>query len=135
MVVEGGGGNDGVGFSVSFSFWEGDIATYLMNHTIPGVTCIVDDDMNLAFAELCGFLDEFVEVCVVEHIAWDGEGFAAVLVDGVGDLFCFGCENSISIFLTIYMHHWRQMEACHLNVISFKAIKTTNQHRYRSRQL
>lgn len=70
---------------------------YLVNYAVPSVACVVDDDVNLSLAELGGFLDELVEVCVIEHISGDGEGFATALVDGVGDLLCFGCGCCVSI--------------------------------------
>jgi hypothetical protein len=44
--------------------------------------------VDLAVAELCGLLDEGVEVFVIEHVAWGGNGFATALVDGVDDALC-----------------------------------------------
>jgi hypothetical protein len=41
--------------------------------------------VDLAVAEVCGLLDQRVDVFVVEHVAGDGEGLATVLVDGVCD--------------------------------------------------
>ena len=62
-----------------------------MDHTVPGVACVVDDDVDLAVAELCGLLDERVEVLVVEHVSGRSDGLATVLVDGVCDALCFVC--------------------------------------------
>ena len=75
-------------FGVVGCFVEND-TTDFVDHAVPGVACVVDDDVDLAVAELCGLLDERLEVFVVEHVAWGGECLAAVLVDGVGDGFCF----------------------------------------------
>jgi hypothetical protein len=64
-----------------------------VNHTVPSIPSVVDDDVDLAVAELCSLLHKRVEVLVVEHVAWGGDGFATALVDGIGDalcLFCFG---------------------------------------------
>jgi hypothetical protein len=65
-----------------------DSKTDLVDHAVPSVTCIVDDDVDLAVAELCGLLDEGVEVFVIEHVAWGGNGFTTALVDGVDDALC-----------------------------------------------
>lgn len=61
-----------------------------MDHAVPGVACVVDDNVDLAVAEVCGLLDERVDVLVVEHVSGDSEGLAAALVDGVCDVLCFG---------------------------------------------
>lgn len=68
-----------------------------MDHSVPGIACVVDDDVDLAVAEVCGLLDEGLEVFVVEHVAWGGERLAAVLVDGVGDGLCFFCWFGLSL--------------------------------------
>lgn len=36
-----------------------------MDYAVPGKSCIVDDDVDLALAELCGLGDEGVDVGVV----------------------------------------------------------------------
>jgi hypothetical protein len=46
----------------------------LMNDTIPSVPSVVDDDVDLAIAELRCFLDEHGEVCWICDIARDGDG-------------------------------------------------------------
>ncbi len=58
---------------------------HLVDDAVPGEPRVVDDDMDLAPAELRGLVDEGVDVGCVEHVARDGEGFAAGGVDGVGD--------------------------------------------------
>jgi hypothetical protein len=75
--------------------------TYFVDYAIPGVACVVDDDVDLAAAEVCGLLDQRVDVPVVEHVSRDGEGLAAVLVDGVCDGFCFFCGGCVS-YTTIH---------------------------------
>lgn len=65
------------------------VSFHLVNDAVPSVAGIVDDDVQFTFAEFCSFLDECVEVDVVQHVSRHGEGFAAVLVDGVGNLACF----------------------------------------------
>lgn len=60
--------------------------TDLVQHAVPGVAGVVDDDVQLAAAELGGLLDEALEVVVVEHVTHDRQGAAAVGVDLVGDL-------------------------------------------------
>lgn len=70
-----------------------------MDHAVPGVACVVDDDVQLAAAEVCGLLDEGVDVLVVKHVSRDGEGLAAALIDGVGDALCFVCGNVLAIRL------------------------------------
>lgn len=67
------------------------MATHFVDHAVPGVTGVVYDDVDFAVAELCGLLDERLEVFVVEHVAWCGDGLAAALVDGVGDVLCLFC--------------------------------------------
>jgi len=79
------------------------LRTYLVDHAVPGVACVVDDDVDLAAAEVCGLLDERVDVLVVEHIAGHGEGLAAVLVDGVCDGFGFFCVWLLLLACT-YIH-------------------------------
>ena len=63
-----------------------DMLTYFVDYAIPGVACVVDDDVDLAVTEVCGLLDQGVDVFVVEHVAGDSEGLAAVFVDGVRDV-------------------------------------------------
>lgn len=74
-----------------------------MDHAVPGVACVVDDDVDLAVAEVCGLLDERVKVFVVEHVAWGSDCLAAGLVDGIGDGLCLLCKVSIS-HLSIKSH-------------------------------
>lgn len=58
---------------------------HLMNHAIPSESRIIDNDMDLASAELGCFLDELVNVGGGEYVAGYGEGFSACVVDGLGD--------------------------------------------------
>ena len=76
--------------------------TYLVDHAVPGVACVVDDDVDLAVAEVCGLLDERVDVFVVEHVSGDSECLAAALVDGVCDGFCLVCGAIVS-YICLYV--------------------------------
>lgn len=64
---------------------------HLVDHAIPCVACIVDDDVDLAVAKVGGFLDECLDIGVVKDIACYRDGLAAVGFDrgdyGFG-LFC-----------------------------------------------
>lgn len=60
--------------------------SHLVNDAIPCKSGVVDDDVNLAVAELGGFLDQIVDIIAVEDIADDGKGTAGFRrVNGVGD--------------------------------------------------
>lgn len=79
---------------------------YLVDHAVPGVACVVDDDVDLAAAEVCGLLDERVDVLVIEHVSRGSERLAAVLVDGVCDGLCFFCGD-VSAYTSIYPYIYR----------------------------
>jgi len=55
--------------------------TNLMDDTVPGISSIVDNDVDLAVAKLCGFLNQLVDVVIVEHISRNSNCLAARLVD------------------------------------------------------
>ncbi len=55
-----------------------------MNHGIPGEAGIVDKDVDLAAAELGRFLDELLDVVVLQEVAGHGNGLAAGGIDLVG---------------------------------------------------
>ena len=61
---------------------------HFVDHAVPSEAGVVDDDVNLAFAEFSCFGYERVDVLSVEHIAWNGDCFASCIVDllsyGVG---------------------------------------------------
>ena len=59
-----------------------------MNHAVPGVASVVDDDVDFTVAEICGLLDERLKILVVEHVARGGNGFPATLVDSIGNILC-----------------------------------------------
>ena len=70
------------------------LVRHLVDHPVPRVPRIVDDDVDLAVAKLCGFLDERLDVGVVEDVAGDGDGGAAGRGYGGGYVLCFlwgGC--------------------------------------------
>lgn len=61
----------------------------LVDDTVPSVTRIIHDDVDLAVAELCGLLDQHREVMGVGHVAGDadcpaGRGLVNRLRDTVG---------------------------------------------------
>lgn len=55
-----------------------------MDHAVPREAGVVNDDVDLAIAELGGFLDELVYVGVDEDVAGDCDRAAAGLVDLAG---------------------------------------------------
>ena len=65
-----------------------------MDHTIPCVPGVVDDDVDLAIAKVGGCFDELGKVGRVGHVAGDGDGAVRVrVIDCFGDfipLFCMG---------------------------------------------
>jgi hypothetical protein len=111
---------------VQFGVW-----IYFVDHAVPGVACVVDDDVDFAVAEVCGLLDERVEVCVVEHVSWGGDGLAAGLVDAVCDALCFVCcgvsERGVLIAI-LGLYHILDCE-----IIQGRDA-TTDLHRYRSQR-
>lgn len=60
-----------------------------MDHAVPRVAGVVDDDVDLAATELGGFGDEGLDVGGVEDVTGNADGLAAILVDGVGDCVTF----------------------------------------------
>ena len=64
-----------------------------MDHAVPGVACVVDDDVDLAVAEVCGLLHERFEVFVVEHVSWCGDSLATALLDGFYNVLCLFCGS------------------------------------------
>ena len=63
-----------------------------MNNAIPHEPGIIHDNVNLAVAELGGFLYEVGYIVAVEDVADDGEGSAGLCsVDSVGDGVGFRC--------------------------------------------
>jgi hypothetical protein len=65
----------------------GNVA-YLVDHAVPCVTSIVDNNMNLAVSELRCLLDQFLNILVIEHIACYSYGAAAGFVDLLCCIFC-----------------------------------------------
>lgn len=65
------------------------LVRHLVDDAVPCVPGIVNDDVDLAAAELCGFLDEIRNVCIVEDIAGDRDSSAAALVDLICYRLCF----------------------------------------------
>jgi hypothetical protein len=69
------------------------LVRHLVNDTVPSVSGIVDDNVDLAIAEFCCLFDESLDVRIVENVAGDGNGAAAVRFDGVDDGLRFLCER------------------------------------------
>jgi hypothetical protein len=61
------------------------LVRHLVDDAVPCIARVVDDDVYLAVAEVGGFLDERLDVRVVEHVARDGEGRAPGGGDGGDD--------------------------------------------------
>jgi hypothetical protein len=98
-----------------------------VDHAVPGVACVVDDDVDFTVAEVCGLLDQRVEVFVVEHVSWSGDCLTATLVDGVCDALCFVCGG---MSVTMSQALWFQKLYHHI----FRDILIqgmTDRHRYR----
>lgn len=64
--------------------------------TVPREAGVVDDDVDLAIAELRRLLDQAVDVVVVEDIARHRGSLAAGLVNAVGDLLGLVCTVRMS---------------------------------------
>ena len=65
--------------------------TYLVNHAVPGVASVVNNDVNLPATKLSSLLDERIDVFVVEHVSGNREGLATILVDGIRNAFRLFC--------------------------------------------
>jgi len=63
------------------------LVRHLVDDAVPCVARVVDDDVDLAVAEVCGVFDELGDVGVVHHVAHDSDGGAARCVDAVDDSF------------------------------------------------
>ena len=70
------------------------LVRHLVDHAVPRVARVVDDDVDLAVAEVGGFLDERLDVRVVEYVAGDRDGRAARLLDVVDYGLRFLCAVS-----------------------------------------
>ena len=58
------------------------LVRHLVNHAVPRVPRVVDEDVDLATAKLSRLVHERLDVVVVEHVAHDGEGAPARALDG-----------------------------------------------------
>jgi len=106
--------------------------TYLVDHAVPGVACVVDDDVDFAVAEVCGLLDERVDVLVVEHVSGDSEGLATALVDGVRDVLCFVYGGFVSYTMYLQMLGDQELHDRRVLEMMFSCTgRNTNRHRYR----
>ena len=63
-----------------------------MDDAVPGVSCVVDEDVDLAVAEVSGALDKSLDVVGAEDVACYGNCLAAGLVDAVGDIAGLLCD-------------------------------------------
>jgi hypothetical protein len=70
------------------------LVRHLVNDTVPCITRIVDDDVDLAVAKLRSLLDERLDVSIVEDVAGYRDGAAAVLLDLVDYGLCLLCAVS-----------------------------------------
>lgn len=53
------------------------LVRHLVDHAVPCISRIVDDDVDLAVSELGGLFDERLDVSVVEDVAADSDGLSA----------------------------------------------------------
>jgi hypothetical protein len=58
------------------------LVCHLVDYAVPCISGIVDDDVDLAAAELRGLEDEGLDVGVVEDVAGDRDGATTGLFDG-----------------------------------------------------
>lgn len=61
---------------------------YLVDHTVPGESCIVHDDVDLAVTELRRLLDKLVDVVVAEHVTRHCQSATSILLDGFRNTLC-----------------------------------------------
>ena len=47
---------------------------HLVDHAVPRETRVVDEDVDLAIAEVCRRFDEAFNVARVKDVTWDGDG-------------------------------------------------------------
>ena len=67
---------------------------HFMNHAIPRITRIINNNVDLAISECCGFLDQDGEVRRVRDVSWDGDrAVGRSVVDIFGDLLGLGGVN------------------------------------------
>lgn len=52
-----------------------------MNDTIPSVAGVVHNDIDLAIAKLRRLLNKLVDVLIIEHITWNSQSLASIVVD------------------------------------------------------
>jgi hypothetical protein len=71
------------------------LVRHLVDHAVPRVAGVVDDDVDLAVAEGGGFFDECGYVGVVEDVADARDGGAAGFIDLVDDVLGFFWEGSV----------------------------------------
>lgn len=64
---------------------------HLVDDTVPCIASVVDNDVDLAVAKFGGFLDESLDVVVVENITADCNGLAATLLDLLDYAVCLFC--------------------------------------------
>lgn len=62
---------------------------HLVDDAVVGVARRGHEDVDLAVAKLGGLGNEVLDVCWVKDIAWNGDGLAAVLADGLYYLVAF----------------------------------------------
>jgi hypothetical protein len=57
------------------------LVRHFVDHAVPCVARVIDDDVDLAVAKLRRLLNERLDVGIVEDVARDSDGAAAVLLD------------------------------------------------------
>ena len=68
--------------------WKWEVLTDLVDHAVPCVTSIVNNNMNLPVSKLRCLLDQFLNILIIEHIAYYSYSAAAGFVDLLCRIFC-----------------------------------------------
>ena len=76
-----------------------------MNHAVPGVASVVDDDVDFTVAELCGLLDERLKILVVEHVARAAMAFPPLLLIASATFFAFSIFPSSLVMVSRKIPH------------------------------
>ena len=67
--------------------WKWEMLTDLVDHAVPCVTSIVNNNMNLPVSKLRCLLDQFLNILIIEHIAY----YSYSATTGFVDILCRIC--------------------------------------------
>lgn len=68
------------------------MSSHLMDYRVPCKASIVDNDMNLAISKICCFLNQLLNICLIEHISRNCNCAKTLLIDGLSNLFSLLCK-------------------------------------------